>query len=209
MTTNQQSKRTEINAMRQLIAGQHSELFFTDTALGVAVFRSVSGESVYLQGFSGKRTKSDFYYRFNGFEKAEAYRLAWLARLQKAAQDTLNRRAEKAVQRAGGHALVVGDVLVSSWGYDQTNYDYYQVTRLVGVQSVEIRELAKQVASTGWLQGNCVPLKNSFKGEPMVKRVNERGTVKVQDWGVWAHKNVPRIVGGVEIFEVDEYTAYA
>jgi hypothetical protein len=209
MTTNQPSKQTEINAMRQLIAGRDSELFFADETLGVAVFRSGSGESVYLQGFSGKRTKSDFYYRFNGLERAQAYRLAWFTRLQKAAQDKLNRRAEKAVQRAGGHSLVVGDVLVSSWGYDQTNYDYYQVTRLVGIQSVEIRELAKQVASTGWLQGDCVPLKNSFKGEPMVKRVNERGTVKVQDWGVWAHKNVPRNVGGVEIFEVDEYTAYA
>jgi hypothetical protein len=52
-------------------------------------------------------------------------------------------------------------------------------------------------------------LKIRFKGEPMVKRVNEHGTVKVQDWGVWVHKKESRVVGGVEIFEVDEYTAYA
>lgn len=27
------------------------------------------------------------------------------------------------------HSLVVGDVLESSWGYEQTNVDFYQVTR--------------------------------------------------------------------------------
>ena len=115
----------------------------------------------------------------------------------------------KAAKLAAPHPLVVGDVLVASWGYDQTNYDYYQVTRLVGKRSVEIRELARAAAETGFLQGDCVPVKGKFKGEPMVKRVNENGSVKVMSWGVYARKKESFKVGDIEIFKPDNYTAYA
>jgi hypothetical protein len=32
----------------------------------------------------------------------------------------------------------VGDIFYSSWGYDQTNIDYYMVTKLIGKTMVEI-----------------------------------------------------------------------
>ena len=31
-----------------------------------------------------------------------------------------------------------GDIFYSSWGYDQTNIDYYKVTKLIGKASVEL-----------------------------------------------------------------------
>lgn len=105
--------------------------------------------------------------------------------------------------------LAIGDVLVASWGYDQTNYDYYQVTRLVGKRSVEIRELGQSKVETNWLQGDCVPLKNRFIGEPMIKRVSANGSVKVRSWGVWAYKKECVKLGDIEIFKPNHYTAYA
>lgn len=100
-------------------------------------------------------------------------------------------RAQGREGRKDGTAspLTVGDILVASWGYEQTNYDYYQVTRLVGKQSVEIRELARQAAESGFMQGDCVPVKGAFKGELMVKRVNEHGRVKVHSWGLGLRKS--------------------
>jgi hypothetical protein len=203
-------KQDEINALRRAFTGQRFTESFTDYSLGaVAYLQTTDTETVYMLGFSGKKSKPDFHYRFRSLEQAEKYRENWHQGLVSRARAKAERQAEKAAKRAQPHPLKVGDVLVSSWGYDQTNYDYYQVTRLVGKQSVEIRELGRQAAETGFLQGDCVPVKDFFKGEPMLKRVNENGSVKVHSWGVWASKKEAVKVAGVEIFKPDHYTAYA
>ncbi|MDR0576110.1 MAG: hypothetical protein LBI87_00860 [Candidatus Accumulibacter sp.] len=126
---------------------------------------------------------------------------------------------DAAIQIGGGgqenagvksHNLNVGDVLMASWGYEQTNIDYYEVTRLVGRHSVEIREIARQSQGTHWLQGECVPVKGRYVGEPIIKRVRSDGlSVKIFSWGAWARKKESRIVGGVEVFSPDHWTAYA
>lgn len=36
------------------------------------------------------------------------------------------------------HNVKVGDIFVASWGYEQTNLDFFLVTELVGAQSVRI-----------------------------------------------------------------------
>ena len=38
------------------------------------------------------------------------------------------------------HSLRVGDVLAMSWGYEQTNIDFFVVTKLCGKKSVRIKE---------------------------------------------------------------------
>jgi len=75
----------------------------------------------------------------------------------------------KAVERK----LVVNDVLSSSWGYDQTNVDFYQVTRLVGKCMVELRQIGSAREYTGGMSGTCTPCMNQFltNKEPMRKRV--------------------------------------
>lgn len=206
-----QAQQEQINARRTAFAGSKFTVIFTDALLGALVFRQVvdSGK-VYMMGFSGKRTKPDFYFSFSSLEKSDNYIEAWHKALINCAMRKAERRAVKATKMAQQQTdLVVGDVLVASWGYEQTNYDYYQVTRLVGKRSVEIRELGKLSKETGWLQGDCVPVKGDFKGEPMIKRVDENGAVKVHSSGVYARKKEPLRVAGVEIFEPNHYTAYA
>jgi integrating conjugative element membrane protein (TIGR03745 family) len=69
------------------------------------------------------------------------------------------------------HGLKVGYVLSASWGYEQTNIDYYEVTALVGRRSVEVREIAQELKETGNMLGECRPTKGKFIGKPLVKRV--------------------------------------
>lgn len=200
--------RRVIHLKRAALAGSAATRVHHDEALGVEVFqRPGKPGGVAELAFSGMRCKPDYAYRFGSIEAAEAHRATWLAGKQATADE---KRARVAQGREASQQLTVGDVLVSSWGYEQTNYDYYQVTRKVGAGSVEIRELAKDKSyNASTMTGECVPVKGRFVGEPMTKRVNAQGAVKVHSWGVYARKKESAMVGGVEVFKPDHYTAYA
>ena len=52
----------------------------------------------------------------------------------------------------------VGDILCSSWGYDQTNIEFFKVVK-VSEFSVWIQEIGKKVVEvTGWAHQNVVPV---------------------------------------------------
>jgi hypothetical protein len=52
----------------------------------------------------------------------------------------------------------VGDILYSSWGYDQTNIEFFKVVK-VSEFSVWIQEIGKKVVDvTGWAHQNVVPV---------------------------------------------------
>jgi len=66
----------------------------------------------------------------------------------------------------------VGDIIYYSWGYDQTNVDFFQVV-VVREKSISIRPIMSKENETGFMSGNSMPIKDAFKGEPMTKRVNK------------------------------------
>ena len=61
------------------------------------------------------------------------------------------------------HTLKVGDVLSSSWGYEQTNVTFYQVTRVTKA-SIELGVLRSKETSDGELSmtGYKVPVVGEF-----------------------------------------------
>jgi hypothetical protein len=65
-----------------------------------------------------------------------------------------------------------GDIFYSSWGYDQTNIDYYKVTKLIGKASVELVPIESRIdyeKSTGYCDA-VVPYPAS-EGKPMQKKI--------------------------------------
>jgi len=70
------------------------------------------------------------------------------------------------------HTLKVGDILSYSWGYDQTNVDFYQVVKATD-KTVTIRMIAGKVKETGFMSGGATPAKGKFIGPPIVKRVTK------------------------------------
>lgn len=82
------------------------------------------------------------------------------------------------------HTLKVGDILNSSWGYEQTNVTFYQVTR-VTKSSVELGTLRSVETSDGPLSmtGSKLPLPNEFAhGNRFLKRVSPQGQVKMASY---------------------------
>lgn len=51
------------------------------------------------------------------------------------------------------HGVKVGDLFYSSWGYEQTNVDFFQVVALVGARSVRVREVHPQMVSEAGRSG--------------------------------------------------------
>ena len=67
----------------------------------------------------------------------------------------------------------VGDILVSSWGYDQTNIDFYEVTGLTGA-SVRVRPIQSRIVGPeGVPQEQVEPVKGAYTGPEMTKRVRQ------------------------------------
>lgn len=58
----------------------------------------------------------------------------------------------------------VGDLFYSSWGYDQTNIDFYQVTAVKG-KMIEATPIAGQSTYDQPMAGHTKPRPNHFAGE--------------------------------------------
>ena len=71
-----------------------------------------------------------------------------------------------------------GDVIVNSWGYDQTNIDFYQVVEVLP-KSIRVREISAQTVSgtEGFMCDKVVAVKDSFQGDPKVIRIGKRGNL--------------------------------
>lgn len=64
----------------------------------------------------------------------------------------------------------VGDILRCSWGYDQTNVDYYQVVALVGVSSVRIRKIGKRCVRQTQGTDYVMAVRDSFVDDGMTEK---------------------------------------
>lgn len=123
-----------------------------------------------------------------------------------------SRRDQQRAMRAQGHGLAVGDVLRATWGYEQTNIDWYQVTALIGSTMVEVRKIAGQCSSDLHMQGDTAPAVGHFTGPPTRHRVSgsgEHASVKISSCQQ-AHKVQPStVVAGVALYAPARWTGYA
>lgn len=78
------------------------------------------------------------------------------------------------------HGIKLGDIFVSSWGYEQTNVDFFEVVK-VTPKGVGIVEIGKQsIGDTGGPSVKVVPVPGSAgKGAPVKsKQVRDTGGTK-------------------------------
>jgi len=115
--------------------------------------------------FAAKQNKPLWFYSF----KNEATREALINDTILSRKSRMKMMQDRKDEKAGwAHSLVVGSILYSSWGYDQTNIDFYEVTAVAG-KSVVIREIAKKAVSGDSFTESVVPVKGRFVGQAMKK----------------------------------------
>ena len=104
---------------------------------------------VAYRGSSGKR---DFNFTYKNRAAAEEKVKSWFESLGAHREMIQNRRADYGKP----HNLKVGDVITNSWGYDQTNVDWYRVAR-TSTHYVWLKPIAANVQETGFMSGSSTP----------------------------------------------------
>ena len=80
------------------------------------------------------------------------------------------------------HGVKVGDVFVESWGYDQTNVDFYQVTKTTK-KMVEIKPIAGKTVGDGHSTRVVPDVGNFIGGYIAEKKVGSRKLVQQYENG--------------------------
>lgn len=190
-------------------AVQGLSLYLERADIGLEVYRGepYADGSVVARCFIGAAGKPRWAYRFRSDAELDGY----VAREISSREASLRAKAERRAEQAQPVAVAVGDVFEASWGYDQTNIDYYQVVRVVGPKTVEIRQIGAVVWDTGMMQGRSVPSVDSFIGRPMVKRVKPTGdggaAVMIASY-CHAYRIEP-VIPGVPAYASSAWSSYA
>lgn len=141
--------------------------------------------------FAGRAQKPLWHYNFPTEARREAFINKTIDERKAVVQVKTDRQQAR---REWHHSLKEGDILYTSWGYDQTNVDFYQVTRVID-KAIVIREIASKVVSGDGFSESVVAVPNHFVGDPDKKiptgTGNDPGRVRITSYssaGLWDGK---------------------
>lgn len=126
----------------------------------------------------GKQTKPSKYYAWTTEEKREAYIEERLLFIEEKETEKV---IKAAIKKEAKHPYKVGDILNGSWGYGQTNVNFYQVVAVKG-KAIEIKELQQCVVEDSYeahgMACEVEPIPDNFYGEKTYKKIPQ----------CWIHK---------------------
>lgn len=149
-----------------------------------------------------------FYYAYRNEEQRIASLQRNFEMLKKRSEEKADRvKRMKEARQNMKHGFEMGMILYNSWGYEQTNIDFYQVVE-VKPKSIVIREIAQENvlgSSEGYSSMSAFvrPKENEFIGEELLKPITIR---------VWNEKPVYSIKarhGSFSIYTKEERGVYA
>lgn len=161
--------------------------------LGIA-YAYEAREAFHAIAYRGKAGKSSWSYRFKTAEQRDKEIADWFKSLEASARFKAERRAE----RSKPHEIPVGAVVVNSWGYDQTNIDFYQVVK-ASANYVWLRPIGySDHTETGFMSGRCTPAIDKFMGDEVTQHRAEGKNVNFRHGG-----------GSIWNGQPEHWTAYA
>lgn len=168
-TTQQEQVESELRAGARIIR--------YDAVPVVAAIRTL-GDRIVVRAWEGNRSAPSFCYAFKTSERAAAHLEEFIAAAKWSAAFKAAEKAKTASARAALKASdhwAVGDVVYTSWGYDQTNVEFYQITRVLA-RSVEVREIGANCSDHGGPSGGkTAPVRGQFIGPAYLCPLNPHG----------------------------------
>lgn len=132
------------------------------------------------KGFIDTAGKPSFYYCFKDAAQRERHIIKFFASAQ-AHRDA--KAARQARKKAFVPTLTVGQLMSGSWGYDQTNAELWEVTRLIGKSTAELRRVKCRTVpgSEGFMSERIVPVKGEYceRTESVIARIQEGNRCRI------------------------------
>ena len=143
----------------------------------VVIYRYTAGRNgkPAVAAFGGKRSKPDLHFYYSSEEAREAA----IERYVDGQRATLNFKAARRATRKAPNTLAIGSIVYSSWGYDQTNVDFYEVVDKPSQHFVVIRKVAKSVTECNGSSDRVVPVEGSYVSEGKRVKANADNSIKV------------------------------
>jgi hypothetical protein len=101
--------------------------------------------------YTKKSFRKTWFYRFKDKEQMIKTINNTIASFKERKQQVEKNRQE----RFKPHSLKINDILYCSWGYDQTNIDFFKVKNLIGKNKIEVVKMTNEFVSSG-CQSNYV-----------------------------------------------------
>lgn len=159
-------------------------------------------------GFCGRKAKPDFHHIYPPASASAVKRDldTWLRTEIK----NHEYREQVKAERRKPHTLKEGDILVASWGWEQTNINFYEVVSLSGKTIVVIREL-QQVRdyNNATMQGCATPVPGAFKNDSTELRLKVDGSNQVKVSHTRAGLAEYTIEDGVKVYRPYMFSDYA
>ena len=108
--------------------------------------------------YKGKSSKHAWHYSFKTVQQMNAVIEEFFSDITKHQKRITDRKEQK---KNFVTSLQPGDILYTSWGYEQTNTEFFQVLTVKG-NTVTVREISSTVTENGFMSGYAVPVKNAF-----------------------------------------------
>jgi len=163
--------------------------------------------------FYGKQSKPVWHYKFKS-EASRAAKIAEYFELRKKSVEA--KKADKAERISWVPGFEIGDLFMSSWGYDQTNIDYYEVVAVSG-KMLTLRKIASEAEEDGFMTGKCVPIPGQYISEPFKKLAQKGysgsgpkdGYISIASYANAYYMKPIEYVGKAPIYEASRYSSYA
>lgn len=176
MTVSNNSRPTKPDELRAARLARHPGGEYVPACDGItAAVVASNGKDPCAYGYRGRSMKPAFRYRFSSAERRDDYVADWLRGANAAIEERAKHRAEMRAR----HTLAVGDVLYTSWGYEQTNVDFFEVVAVRGA-AVDLVKIKQDRTETFSMQGSCVARKGEHVGDVIRgKRPSGQNTVRI------------------------------
>jgi len=144
---------------------------------GSAIYTADANGRFYLQVFEGKALRTCR--AVSGYYRAADRRAAAIENFKQSRAQHHARQFQRRQEAKKPHTLKLGDVLYTSWGYEQTNINFYEVVAVSGVM-VTVREIASStVKATGDMSAMVTACPGQFIGEPLRRRPNASNWIRI------------------------------
>lgn len=157
-----------MNALTQISPANAAKVAMKCGGATFMLFEDFKGRpcAYYLIGKSKKPKR--FYFRSEASRAKHVSEVVANVKARKEAADKAR------TERNQPHNLQAGDILSASWGYDQTNVDFFKVVEVPSACYVVLQEIGYCLAedSNGAMSGRVMPDDSKSKGEPTRHKVS-------------------------------------